>query len=286
MIIVKNVSKEFRLSKEQRKEHPANDKYTLAVNNLSFSCNPGEVFSLLGPNGAGKTTTLRMLSTILQPSSGTIEICGVDAVKYPREARRKIGFLTGSTGLYARLSANEVIDYFASLYNVPNNVLKERKAYLYDLLNMNEFASKKIGKMSTGMKQKVSICRTMIHDPEVLILDEPTSGLDVITAEGIIQLIRDYKSQNKTVLFSSHIMGEVDLLSDRLAIIHNGTLKHQGTMAEFRADMQGQSLTGAFIKHRTIMIFKIFRKELKETVRDRKTFAHHGRHSIYLYFLF
>ena len=188
-----------------------------------------------------------MLSTILQPSSGTIEICGVDAVKYPREARRKIGFLTGSTGLYARLSANEVIDYFASLYNVPNNVLKERKAYLYDLLNMNEFASKKIGKMSTGMKQKVSICRTMIHDPEVLILDEPTSGLDVITAEGIIQLIRDYKSQNKTVLFSSHIMGEVDLLSDRLAIIHNGSLKHEGTMSEFRTEMQGQSLTGAFI---------------------------------------
>ena len=247
MIKVENVSKEFRLSKEQRKEHPTNDKYTLAVNNLSFSCNPGEVFSLLGPNGAGKTTTLRMLSTILQPSSGKIEICGVDAVKYPREARRKIGFLTGSTGLYARLSANEVIDYFASLYNVPNNVLKERKAYLYDLLNMNEFASKTIGKMSTGMKQKVSICRTMIHDPEVLILDEPTSGLDVITAEGIIQLIRDYKSQNKTVLFSSHIMGEVDLLSDRLAIIHNGTLKHQGTMAEFRADMEGQSLTGALI---------------------------------------
>ena len=248
MITIKNLSKEFKLSKEQRKEQATDRKFTRAVNDLNFSCKPGEVYSLLGPNGAGKTTTLRMLATILEPTSGRSEVCGIDAVKHPREARMKIGFLTGSTGLYARLTANEIIDYFGSLYSVSSNTLKERKAYLYDLLDMNGFANKRIGQLSTGMKQKVSICRTMIHDPEILILDEPTSGLDVITAASIIQLIRDYKAQNKTVIFSSHIMGEVDLLSDRLAIIHNGTLKHQSTMEEFRKEMEGQSLTGAFIK--------------------------------------
>jgi len=248
MITIKNLSKEFKLSKEQRKEQATDRKFTRAVNDLNFSCKPGEVYSLLGPNGAGKTTTLRMLATILKPSSGSIEVCGIDAVKYPREARTKIGFLTGSTGLYARLTANEIVDYFGSLYSVSSSTLKERKAYLYDLLDMNGFVNKRIGQLSTGMRQKVSICRTMIHDPAILILDEPTSGLDVITAASIIQLIRDYKAQNKTVIFSSHIMGEVDLLSDRLAIIHNGTLKLQSTMEEFRKEMEGQSLTGAFIK--------------------------------------
>jgi|TARA_B110000495_G_scaffold56496_1_gene47737 sodium transport system ATP-binding protein len=247
MIKIENLFKEFPLNKEQKKERNTSDKFASAAEDVSFNCNPGEVFSLLGPNGAGKTTILRMLSTVIQPSSGSIEICGIDAIKYPREARKKIGFLTGSTGLYARLSAHEIIDYFASLYNVPQALLKERKSYLFDLLGMNDFANKRIGKLSTGMKQKVSICRTMIHDPDVVIFDEPTSGLDVITAESIIQLIRDCRDQNKTVLFSSHIMGEVDLLCDRLAIIHQGKLKHHGTMEDFRAQMTGKSLTGEFI---------------------------------------
>ena len=234
MIKVEQLTKEFALSKAQKKELNTNENITTAVENVSFTCNPGEVFSLLGPNGAGKTTALRMMSTIIQPTSGKVEICGIDAIQFPRDARMKIGFLTGSTGLYARLNANEIIDYFASLYNVPNTLLKERKAYLYNLLDMKGFADKKIGKLSTGMKQKVSICRTMIHDPEVLIFDEPTSGLDVITAESIIKLIRSCKEQGKTVIFSSHIMGEVDLLSDRLAIIHNGVLKHHSTMKDLQ----------------------------------------------------
>lgn len=173
---------------------------------------------------------------------------GINAITHPSEARRKIGFLTGSTGLYARLNAHELIDYFASLYDVPSKLLNERKKYLFDLLDMNEFAHKRIGKLSTGMKQKVSICRTMIHDPEIVIFDEPTSGLDVITAESIIQLIRDCKDQNKTVIFSSHIMGEVDLLCDKMAIIHKGEMKYQGTMKDFRNNMTEKSLTAEFIK--------------------------------------
>jgi sodium transport system ATP-binding protein len=248
MIEVSNLRKEFILSRQQQKELNTSEKTALAVDNISFRCEPGKVFSLLGPNGAGKTTTLRMLSTIFKPSSGSIMIAGVDAVANPQEARKKIGFLTGSTGLYARLTPNELIQYFADLYGVSKADFEERKERLYNLLGMHEFQNKRIGKLSTGMKQKVSICRTMIHDPEVIVFDEPTSGLDVITAENIIQLIRDCKDQGKTVIFSSHIMSEVDLLCDDMAIIHKGKILFEGTMDNFRDNMQADNLTAEFIR--------------------------------------
>lgn len=189
-----------------------------------------------------------MLSTIFKPTSGSIHISGVDAINNSQEARKKIGFLTGSTGLYARLTPDELIDYFAALYNVSKDDRENRKEHLYNLLGMHEFRGKRIGKLSTGMKQKVSICRTMIHDPEVVVFDEPTSGLDVITAENIIQLIRDCKAQGKTVIFSSHIMSEVDLLCDDMAIIHKGKLLFSGTMDDFRSNMQADNLTAEFIR--------------------------------------
>jgi sodium transport system ATP-binding protein len=248
MIEVSDLCKEFTLSKKQQKELNSDQKITKAVENVCFSCQSGRIFSLLGPNGAGKTTTLRMLATIYKPTSGKIEIAGIDAIKYPQEVRKKIGFLTGSTGLYARLTPVELIDYFAKLYGVANHERDERKKYLFDLLNMHDFLNKRIGKLSTGMKQKVSICRTMIHDPEVVIFDEPTSGLDVITAGNIIKLISDCKAQNKTVIFSSHIMSEVDLLCDELAIIHKGNIKHQGSMSDFRNQMLESNLTAEFIR--------------------------------------
>ncbi|MFZ9027507.1 MAG: ABC transporter ATP-binding protein [Crocinitomicaceae bacterium] len=248
MIKVENLRKEFTLTKQQQKEFATTTKKALAVNDISFECQPGKVFSLLGPNGAGKTTTLRMLSTIFKPTEGTIEIAGVDAIKNPQEARKKIGFLTGSTGLYARLTPNEVIAYFAQLYGIPKTEYEARKENLYSLLDMHDFQHKRIGKLSTGMKQKVSICRTMIHDPEVVIFDEPTSGLDVITAENIIKLIQDCKDQGKTVIFSSHIMSEVDLLCDDLAIIHKGDLLYSGSMSDFRNNMQEDNLTAEFIR--------------------------------------
>lgn len=248
MIEVTNLKKEFNLSRLQQKELATDEKTALAVDNVSFRCEPGRVFSLLGPNGAGKTTTMRMLSTIFKPTSGNILIAGVDAVANPQEARKKIGFLTGSTGLYARLTPNELIEYFANLYGVSKEDLATRKERLYNLLGMHDFQNKRIGKLSTGMKQKVSICRTMIHDPEVVVFDEPTSGLDVITAENIIQLIRDCKNEGKTVIFSSHIMGEVDLLCDDIAIIHKGKLLYSGTMDDFRGKMQADNLTAEFIR--------------------------------------
>jgi len=248
MIDVSHLKKEFILSKQQQKEFNTNQKTNLAVDDVSFHCEPGRVFSLLGPNGAGKTTTMRMLSTIFKPTSGSIMIGGIDAVKNPHEARKKIGFLTGSTGLYARLTPNELIQYFASLYGVPKAEIENRKEKLYTLLGMHEFQNKRIGKLSTGMKQKVSICRTMIHDPEVVVFDEPTSGLDVITAENIIKLIIDCKNEGKTVIFSSHIMSEVDLLCDDIAIIHKGKLLFSDTMENFRNNMQSDNLTAEFIR--------------------------------------
>ena len=248
MIEVTNLKKEFILSRQQQKELNTKDKTALAVDSISFRCEPGRVFSLLGPNGAGKTTTLRMLSTIFKPTSGSIKIAGIDAIENSQEARKKIGFLTGSTGLYARLTPNELIQYFGDLYGVSKANLAERKERLYTLLDMNEFQNKRIGKLSTGMKQKVSICRTMIHDPEVVVFDEPTSGLDVITAENIITLIRDCKTQGKTVIFSSHIMSEVDLLCDDMAIIHKGKILFEGTMQDFRSNMQADNLTAEFIR--------------------------------------
>jgi len=248
MIDIQNLKKEFILSKQQRKELNTTNSKSVAVDGISFNCQPGRVFSLLGPNGAGKTTTLRMISTIFKPTSGNITIAGIDAIANPKEARKKIGFLTGSTGLYARLTPNELIKYFADLYEVPNDEFEERKEYLYSLLDMHDFQGKRIGKLSTGMKQKVSICRTIIHDPEVIVFDEPTSGLDVITAENIIELIRNCKEQGKTVIFSSHIMSEVDLLCDDLAIIHKGQMLFNGQMSDFKSQMQTDNLTEEFIR--------------------------------------
>ena len=189
-----------------------------------------------------------MIATILKPSKGSIEVAGHHVEGSEQIVRQKIGFLTGSTGLYKRLTPNEVVKYFADLYQVESTVFKERKDFLFTLLDMHNFANKRIGQLSTGMKQKVSIVRTMIHDPDVVVFDEPTSGLDVITAENIINLIRQCKEQGKTVIFSSHIMSEVDLLCDDLVIIHQGKLCYNDTLINFKSQMKSKSLTEEFIK--------------------------------------
>lgn len=248
MIHVSNLSKSFTLNRQQKKELGTSASSVLAVDNISFECQPGRVHALLGPNGAGKTTALRMLSTIFKPTKGSIIVNHIDAIKQPEEARKHMGFLTGSAGLYARLTPNELIHYFGEMYGVSKNDITLRKKRLYDLLDMHDFQNKRIGKLSTGMKQKVSICRTMIHDPQVVIFDEPTSGLDVITAENIIQLIRDCKNEGKTVIFSSHIMGEVDLLCDDITIINKGKVLFNDTMDAFRAQQQTPNLTAEFIR--------------------------------------
>lgn len=247
MIEVSQLSKKFPLNKKQRQEMGVKENQIKVLHDISFECTPGRVFSLLGPNGAGKTTALRIIATILKATSGTVKVCGINLNEHPSDARAKMGFLTGTTGLYERLTPNEMIRYFGKLNGLDDRVIEDRKNRLYDLLGMHEFANKRIGKLSTGMRQKVSITRTMIHDPEVVVFDEPTSGLDVITAKNIIELIRDCKEQNKTVIFSSHIMSEVDLLCDDLAIIHNGRILFNDTMENFRKQMHTDNLTEEFI---------------------------------------
>ena len=248
MIKLEHVSKTYQLTKKQKKELQIQSNTVSAVTDVSLECKPGRVFSLLGPNGAGKTTTLRMIATILAPSSGHIEVNGVNAITNPQAVRREIGFLTGSTNLYDRLTPGEIVKYFADLYGLDKSTFKQRKEVLFDQLNIHEFSKKRFGQLSTGMKQKVSIARSMVHNPSVVIFDEPTSGLDVITANSIIELIRQCKKEGKTVIFSSHIMSEVDLLCDDLAIISKGSLVYSNSMDKYREDANGTSLTEQFIK--------------------------------------
>ncbi len=245
MIQIDNLTKSFttKTGKGFKKETVTVN----AVNKVSFECKPGRIFSLLGPNGAGKTTTLRMIAGIINPTSGTAIVDGVDISQGNDEVKKRIGFLTGSTGLYERLNPDETIDFFGKLYRLSDVELKERKEYLFEKLGINEFRKKRMGQMSTGMKQKVSIARTLIHDPEVLIFDEPTSGLDVITADSIIDLIRESKQNNKTVIFSSHIMSEVDLLCDDLAIINKGSIIYNDSFDNFKKEMKADNLTQEFI---------------------------------------
>jgi len=247
MIEVSNLNKEFSLNKKQRQELGIKDKSVKVLHDVSFTCRPGRIYSLLGPNGAGKTTTLRIIATILRATSGTVKVSGIDLNENPSAARAKMGFLTGTTGLYERLTPEEMINYFGNLNNMDKKLIEDRKERLFTLLGMHDFANKRIGKLSTGMRQKVNITRTMIHDPEVVVFDEPTTGLDVITAKNIIELIRDCKDQGKTVIFSSHIMSEVDLLCDDLGIIHNGKILFNDSMENFRSQMQTDNLTEEFI---------------------------------------
>jgi len=248
MIEVNGLCKQYKLTRKQKQESGGGSDTIMAVSDVAFSCQPGRVFTLLGPNGAGKTTTLRMLATMLKPTSGSIKIAGFDTVKEPEKVRSKIGFLTGSTALYERLTPTELVKYYADLHGMDRNHFQERKEHLFKLLGIQEFAGRRIAKLSAGMKQKVSIARTMIHDPEVVIFDEPTVGLDVITARSIIQLIRECRQDGKTVIFSTHIMGEVSLLSDDLAIIHKGRLFFKDTYDGFLKQMKSRTIEDEFIR--------------------------------------
>ena len=250
MIEVVNIRKTFKLSREQKREMGKDFKGSTvdAVAGVSFTCRPGRIFSLLGPNGAGKTTTLRMISTMLKPTSGSIDVDGFDVARAPEKVRERLGFLTGSTKLYHRLTANELVKYYADLHGVDRGSFARRRDEIFTLLDMHGFANQRIGKLSTGMKQKVSIARTIIHDPSVMVFDEATAGLDVIASRGIVELIRNAKDRGKTVLFSTHRMGEVSQLSDDLAIIHRGKLLYNGVYDEFEDQMQAESLEDEFIR--------------------------------------
>ncbi len=219
-----------------------------AVDNVSFTCQPGKIYGLLGANGAGKTTTLRMLATILEPTDGTALICGHDIVEQPEKVRACVGFLSTATALYPRLTARELVEYFGRLNGLGESTLKKRVDDIFDRLDMNGFRDRRCDKLSTGMKQKTSIARTLVHDPPVMIFDEPTLGLDVITARTITAFIRECRDRGKTVIFSTHVMSEVEKLCDIIGIIHTGKLLAEGTLAQFRDQHHEQDFEEIFVK--------------------------------------
>ncbi len=250
MISVTQLSKDFKLSRRHRREMGAayrQAKTLRAVDSVDFECRPGRIFGLLGPNGAGKTTTLRMIATMLKPTAGAITVAGFDTREEPQKVRENIGFMTGQTALYDRLTPNEMINYIGNLHGMEPARLAERREKILTTLDMHDFAERRIGRLSSGMKQKTSIARTIIHDADVMVFDEPTSGLDVMTSRAIIDLIRSCREEGKTVIFSTHRMGEVKLLCDDIAIIHKGRLYFLGTLEEFEARMTHATFEDEFI---------------------------------------
>ncbi len=220
----------------------------LAVDGVSFEVCAGEIFGLLGPNGAGKSTTLRMLATLIQPDSGFAKVCGFDTVRQSEQVRRRIGFQTGDTQLYERLTPVEFLRYFSRLQDMERGLAKERIEHLVEALDIKAFAGRRCGSLSTGQQQRVSIARALLHDPEVLILDEPTSGLDIISSQFILEFLRQERERGKAIVFSTHIMSEAELLCDRLGMLHQGQLMMVGTMASVLENTGQQSLTKAFLE--------------------------------------
>ena len=219
-----------------------------AVDNVSFTCRPGQIYGLLGANGAGKTTTLRLLATLLQPTSGSATLAGHDAATDGMKVRANVGFLAASTALYGRLTAREMITYFGRLNGLGDADIKTRLKLLADELDMHEFLDRRCDKFSTGMKQKTSIARTLIHDPAVMIFDEPTLGLDVMTARSIVRFVRDCRDRGKTVIYSTHVMSEVEKLCDTIGIIHDGRLVAEGTLAGLQQRYGEKDMEEIFVK--------------------------------------
>jgi sodium transport system ATP-binding protein len=219
-----------------------------AVDAVSFQCKPGEIYGLLGANGAGKTTTLRMLATIFKPTSGTAKVAGFDVNADPAKVRAHVGFLSTATALYGRLTAQEMVEYFGRLNGLEGATLRQSVDRLFDALDMNSYRDRRCEKLSTGMKQKVSIARTLVHDPSVMIFDEPTVGLDVMAARAIVSFIRDCRDRGKTVIFSTHVMSEVEKLCNRIGIIHGGKLLTEGTLTELRVRSGLTGLEDIFVR--------------------------------------
>jgi sodium transport system ATP-binding protein len=220
----------------------------IAVDRISFEARAGQIFGLLGPNGAGKTTVLRILSTVLQPTGGTASVNGYDVETQPSLVRHQIGFVSCNTAVYDRMTAWEMVEYFGRLYGMDREALRGRMEILFHRLQMNEIRDVPGAKMSTGMKQKVSIARAIVHDPPVLIFDEATAGLDVLVARALLRTVAQLRDQGKCVIFSSHIMREVERLCDRVAIMHRGHILASGTLQDLRHSHGEEDLEELFFQ--------------------------------------
>jgi sodium transport system ATP-binding protein len=229
------------------KHFPGPDgKPVAAVDDLTFTVQPGEVFGLLGPNGAGKTTTLRLLCTVLKPSQGFATVAGYDIVTQANQVRHAVGFLSANTGVYDRMTAWEMVEYYGRLYGLRGPQLRTRMDELFESLHMTDFRDVPGGRLSTGMRQKVSIARALVHDPPVLIFDEPTNGLDVLVQRAVLRGIAELRGRGKTILFSTHVMSEVEKLCDRVAIMARGRIVASGSLPELRAEYGQEDLEELF----------------------------------------
>ncbi|MBQ9122399.1 MAG: ABC transporter ATP-binding protein [Lachnospiraceae bacterium] len=242
---VKGLKKTFKLSAKQQKIEKTNDKVKVAVNDLSFTAYRGEVFGLLGPNGAGKTTTLRMLATLIKPDEGDAVVDGSSIVSAPEDVRGKIGFLTSELKLEEFFTPNYLYDFFSDLHGVPADIAKERKQDYFERFGIDKFAEVKVGNLSTGMKQKVSLVVSLVHDPDIIIFDEPTNGLDVLTAKVVTDFLLDLKARGKSIIVSTHIFSLIEKICDRVGIVINGQMI---ACEELETIKQGKSLEDRFFE--------------------------------------
>ena len=237
ILVIEHLYKTFTLSKKQQKLEGGNVRKKIAVNDLSFTARRGEIFGLLGPNGAGKTTTLRMISTLIRPDKGDIFVDGVSAVSQPEEVRAKIGFLTSELKLEDFFTPNYLFDFFSDLHGIDPDVRDERKKRLFEKFGIDKFAEVKVANLSTGMKQKVSLVISIVHDPEFIIFDEPTNGLDVLTARTVTDFLLELKAEGKTILVSTHIFSLIEKICDRVGIIMDGQMILCDTLKDLTAEM-------------------------------------------------
>ena len=253
ILVVNNLKKTFKLSKKQQRIDKTHLEEKIAVNDLSFKVYEGEIYGLLGPNGAGKTTTLRIISTLIKADSGDALIEGVSVKEYPNEVRKNIGFLTSELKLEDFFTPNYLFDFFSDLHKIDTNIRDERKKELFSKFGIDKFSEVKIGDLSTGMKQKISLVISIVHDPKFIIFDEPTNGLDIITAKTVIDFLSDLKKQGKTIIISTHIFSLVEKICDRVGIIINGKMIVSDTLANITYD---KNLEDKF--------FEIYYKEVGE----------------------
>ena len=229
---VEGLGKTFTLSRKQQKIERTTARKKVAVDNLTFSAYRGEIFGLLGPNGAGKTTTLRMLSTLIKPDSGDAVLDGCSVVSQPEAVRAKIGFLTSELKLEDFFTPNYLFDFFSELHGVDMELCAQRKKAMFERFGIDKFAEVKVANLSTGMKQKLSLVISLVHDPEVIIFDEPTNGLDVLTARTVTDYLQELRAQGKTIILSTHIFSLVERLCDRVGVIIDGRLAVCGTLSD------------------------------------------------------
>ena len=246
MMIVDKISKKFTRTIKIKKQKTRKEEF-YAVNGISFRVEPGDIFGILGPNGAGKTTLLRMLGGIMTPTSGSVSLFGRKFYEAPNEYRRAIGYLSGNTRLYGRMTPRELLSIFSELYDIPKATAKPRIEEIIEALHMEEFADDRIEKLSTGQTQRVSIARCLIHSPSLYIFDEPTLGLDVLSSHSIIEFMKSESARGKAVVYSTHYMEEAETICNKIILLHRGTAIAEGSPDSLKKETGTSNIRDAFI---------------------------------------